>query len=259
MARRAGVQEERQAGTSLRAEYQQGRKRFAADRRRSVWLSALWWGPAAVVLGLFGGLGTRYGMFGLLVFVLAVAAVIDVGFRRPSSLERIRQRAEAEAGTARVLRLYQVRGGGRMLHDRVFAGPDAESFEVEHLVVGPRGVYLIDSKQWHGFDVRLLGASVFVNHVDQAPAFAQLKAHAAAIGEALGTAAGADEEVGVVSVTPVLAVHADKLTGTPRVVDGVILMRPEQLAEVLRSADLRWSRTAADHMAEAAEYLLPAR
>lgn len=259
MARRAAVQEERQAGASLRTEYRQGRRRFAADRRRSVWLYSLWWGPAAVLLGLVGGLGTSYAFFGLLVFVLAVAAVVDVAFRRPSSLERIRQRADAEAGTARALHLYQVRGGGRTLHDRVFAGSEAEPFDVEHLVVGQRGVYLIDSKQWHGFDVRLLGTSLFVNHVDQGPAFAELQAHAAAIGEALGTAAGADEEVGVVSVTPVLAVHADKLTGTPRVMGGVIVMRPEQLAEVLRTADLRWSRTAAEHMAQAAEYLLPVR
>jgi hypothetical protein len=224
-----------------------------------VWLSALWWGPAAVLLGLLGGLGTRYALFGLLVFVLAVAAVIDVGFRRPSSLDRIRDRAAAEAGTAKVLRLYQVRGGGRTLHDRVFAGPDAEPFDIEHLVIGSHGVYLIDSKQWHGFDVRLLGASLFVNHVDQTEAFVQLKAHAGAIGEALGRIAGADEEVGVVSVTPVLAVHADNLTGTPRVIGDVIVMRPEQLAEVLRTADLRWSRTAAEHIAEAAEYLLPPR
>lgn len=259
MARRSAVQGGRQAGASLRTEYEQGRKRFAAGRRRAVWLSALWWGPAAVVLGLLGGLGTRYGLFGLLVFVLAVAAVIDVGFRRPRSLERIKDRAAAEAGTAKALHLYQIRGGGRILHDRVLAGAEAGPFDVEHLVISPRGVYLIDSKQWHGFDVRLLGMTLFVNHVDQAEAFAELKAHAAAIGEALGSAAAADEEVGVVSVTPVLAVHADNLTGTPRVMDGVIVMRPEQLADVLRTADLRWSRPAAEHMAEAAEYLLPPR
>jgi hypothetical protein len=259
MARRTAPRDERQAGASLRAEYEQGRKRFAADRRRTVWLSALWWGPAAVLLGLLGGLGTRYALFGLLVFALAVAAVIDVGFRRPSSLERIRQRADAEAGTGRALHLYQLRGGGRTLHDRVFAGPDVEPFDIEHLVVGQRGVYLIDSKQWHGYDVRLLGMDLFVNHVHQGGAFKALKAHAAAVGEALGAAAAGDEEVGVVSVTPVLAVHADNLTGTPRQVDGVIVMRPEQLPEVLRTADLRWSHTAAEHIAEAADYLLAPR
>ncbi len=260
MASRTALRSERQAGASLRHEYEQGRRRFAADRRRAVWLSVLWWGPAAVLLGLLGGLVTRYALFGLLVSVLAVAAVIDVGFRRPNSLERIRQRADAEAGTGRALHLYQLRSGGRTLHDRVFSGPDAEPFDIEHLVIGPRGVYLIDSKQWHGFDVRMLGGELWVDHVNQAATvFPGFKAHAAALGEALGAAAGGDEEVGVVSVTPVLAVHADNLTGTPRQIDGVIVMRPEQLPEVLRTADLRWSPGAAEHIAEAADYLLPSR
>jgi hypothetical protein len=258
MARR-GAEGERQAGTSLRTEYEDGLRQFAAKRRRAVWLSAIWWGPAAVLLGVLGGLGTRFGLFGLLVAVLGWAAVIDVGFRRPERLDRLKARADAESGTARTLRLLQLRGGARTLHDRFFAVADTDPFDVEHLVVSPRGVYLIDSKQWHGFDVRMLGTELWVNHVHQAKALAALVANAAALGEALGAAAAGDEEVGVVTVTPVLSVHAEKLTGTPRVMGGVIVVRPEQLPEVLRSADLRWSVAAAGHIADAAELLLPPR
>lgn len=258
MARR-GAEGERQPGTSLRAEYEDGRRAFAAGRRRAVWLSSVWWGPAAVLLGVLAGVATRFALFGLLVAVAALAAVIDVGFRRPERLERLKARADAESGTGRRLHLLQVRGGTRTLHDRRYAAGQAEPFDVEHLVIGPRGVYLVDSKQWHGFDVRMLGTELWVNHVHQAEALKAMVAHAGALAEALTAAAAGDEEVGVVSVTPVFSVHADKLEGTPRVMGGVIVVRPEQLPEMLRSADLRWSPSAAGHLLDAAEYLLPPR
>jgi hypothetical protein len=224
-----------------------------------VWLSALWWGPAAVLFGVIAGVGTKYALFGLLVTVLVIAAVIDVGFRHPQSMDRLKQRADAEAGTARELRLLQLRGGARNLHDRFYSSTSGASFEVEHLVVSPRGVFLVDSKEWHGFDVRLLGLDLFVNHVKQDKAMAEMRANAVELGQALSAAAGGDEEVGVVDVTSVLSVHADGITGTPRVMYGVIVVRPEQLPELLRSAYPRWSASAAGHIAEAAESLLPPR
>ena len=224
-----------------------------------MWLSALWWGPAAVALGVLAGVGTRYALFGLLVTVLVIAAAINVGFQHPQSMERLKARADAEAGTARLLRPLQIRGGARGLHDRVFTAAGGESFEIEHLVISPRGMFLIDTKQWHGFDVRLLGLDLFVNHVKQDKALGQMRANAAALGQALADAAGANEEVGVVDVTSVLSVHADGITGTPRVIYGVIVVRPEQLNEVLRSADLRWSPAATESLLAAAEALLPAR
>lgn len=259
VATRRGVEQPHQAGASLRVQYEDGRRRWAARQRRSVWLSALWWGPAAVLLGLLAGIGTRYALFGLLVTGLVIAAVIDVGFRHPQSLDRLKDRADAEAGTARELRYLQIRGGARNLHDRFYASTSGESFEVEHLVISPRGIFLIDSKQWHGFDVRLLGRDLFVNHVKQDEAMARMQANAALLGDALTEAAGADEEVGVVDVTSVLSVHADGITGTPRVMYGVIVVRPEQLPELLRSAYPRWSASATANIAAAAESLLPPR
>ena len=256
--RAAGESRPRAAGASLRTEYEDGRRQWAERRRRTVFLSALWWAPAAVALGLLAGVGTHYAAFGLLVTLLALAGVMDVAFQRPESLDRIKARADAESNTARTLALLKLRGGGFTLNDRLF-GAVGEPFEVEHLVVSPRGVFLVDSKQWHGFDVRLLGTELYVNHVHQGPALKDMVAHAQALGEALTAAAGADEEVGVVSVSCVLAVHADGLTGTPRVMGGVIVVRPEQLVAVLRSPDLRWSPGATQHVAEAAEYLLPPR
>lgn len=258
MARR-GAEQPHQAGASLRVQYEDGRREWADRQRRSVWLSALWWGPAAVLFGLLAGIGTRFSLFGLLIAGLVIAAVIDVGFRHPQSLDRLRDRANAEAGTARELRLLQLRGGAHNLHDRFYASTSGTSFEVEHLVVSPRGVFLIDSKEWHGFDVRLLGLDLFVNHVKQDGAMAAMRAAATELGQALSQVAGGNEEVGVVDVTSVLAVHAEGITGTPRVMYGVIVVRPEQLPELLRSAHPRWSAATTAHIAAAAESLLPPR
>ncbi len=258
-SRAAGRDEPRQAGYSLRAEYEDSRKQWVARQRRSVWLSAVWWGPAAVLFGVLAGVGTRYALFGLLVTVFAIAAVIDAGFRHPQSMDRIRERAAAESGTARSLHLLQIRGGARILHDRVYTPYSGEPFEVEHLVVSRRGVFLIDSKQWHGFDLRLLGIQLYVNHVNQGDAMRKMRANAAELGKALAEAGAGDEEVGVVDVTSVLALHADGITGTPRVMNGVIVVRPEQLTELLRSSDLRWSASATASLIAAAEALLPPR
>ena len=259
LGRTAGRVEPRQAGASLRAEYDESHRQWAARRRRAVWLSALWWGPAAVGLGLLAGVGTRYSLFGLLVALLVVGAAIDVGFRHPQSMDRIKDRADAEAGTARSLRLLQIRGGANTLHDRVYLPFDGEFFEVEHLVVSSHGIFLVDTKQWNGFDVRLLGHDLFVNHVKQDEALGTMRANAAELGRALAAAAGGNEEVGVVDVTSVICVHADGITGTPRVMYGVIVVRPEQLNQVLRSADLRWSVAATESLVTAAEALLPPR
>lgn len=253
-----GQLEPRQAGASLRAEYEDRHRAWATRRRRSVWLSALWWGPAAVLLGVLAGVGTKFTLFGVLVAVLGLAAAIDVGFQRPTSLDRLKARADAESGTARVLHLLQVRGGARTLHDRFYAAGDAK-FDVEHLVISPRGVFLVDSKQWHGFDVRMLGVQLFVNHVNQKDNLAAMRANADALGGALTAAAGMDEEVAVVTVTPVLSVHADDLRGTPRVMGGIIVVRPEQLPEVMRAADPRFTFEATQHIVSVAESLLPPR
>jgi Nuclease-related domain len=256
---RRGTEQPHQAGASLRVQYEDNKRQWAARQRRSVWLSALWWGPAAVLFGLLAGIGTKYALFGLLVTGLVIAAAIDIGFRHPQSLDRLKDRADAEAGTARELRLLQLRGGARSLHDRFYATTSGTSFEVEHLVVTPRGVFLVDSKQWHGFDVRLLGLDLFVNHVKQDEAMAAMRANAAELGKALTDAAAGNVEVGVVDVTSVLSVHADGITGTPRVVYGVIVVRPEQLPELLRSAYPRWSAATTEYLAAVAESLLPAR
>ena len=243
------------AGQSLQAAYTQRYGAWISARRRTAGLSALWWGPAIVAVSILAGVTTRYPLFGLLYFVLATAAVVDVLFRRPDSLVRVKERAAAESETGKALRGVEIRGKATVLHDRMLTGT-GNPFEVEHLVLSPRGAFLIDTKQWHGRSVRMFGPDMYVDHADQAPMFKQLVEHARILGEALSDAAGHDEEVGIVTVLPVVAVHTDELPGTPRNMSGVTVVIPDQLPSLLRSPDLRWSPAAVDSLATAANSLL---
>lgn len=243
------------AGQSLQAAYSQRYGAWMATRRRSAALSALWWGPLIVAVSIIAGLSTHFPMFGVLYFVLGTIAVLDVLFRRPDALVRVQARAAAESDTGKALRAVEIRGRATVLHDRMLTG-FGEPFEVEHLVLSPRGAFLVDSKQWHDHDVRMFGAMMYVNHVDQSPMFKRLVDQARAIGEALTDAAALDEEVGIVTVQPVLAVHIDKLPGTPRNMQGVTVLTPEQLAATMRSPDVRWSVSAVNSLVLAADRLL---
>ncbi|MGH6655666.1 MAG: nuclease-related domain-containing protein [Actinocrinis sp.] len=243
------------AGQSLQSAYAQRHRAWIGARRRSAALSALWWGPAVVILAIIAGVSTHYPFFGLIYFVLLTWAVLDVLFRRPDSLIQMQARAGAESATGKVLRSVEIRGRATVLHDRVLTRT-ATPFEVEHLVLSPRGAFLIDTKEWHGRGVRMFGPVMYLDHVDQGPMFEGLVERARLLGEALTAAAAHDEEVGVVTVLPIVAVHTDELPGTPRNMRGVTIVVPEQLPALVRSPDLRWSPAAVQSLVSAADSLL---
>ncbi|MBS2963268.1 NERD domain-containing protein [Actinocrinis puniceicyclus] len=243
------------AGQSLQIAYSQRYSAWISNRRRSAALSALWWGPAIVGVSIVAGYSTHFPFFGALYFVLAFAVVLDVLFRKPDALVRVRARAAAESETGKALRAVEIRGRAIVLHDRMLTRV-TEPFEVEHLVLSPRGAFLIDSKQWQNRDVRMFGTKIYVDHEDRAPMFKRLVEQARALGEALTEAAAHDEEVGIVTVQPVLAVHMENLPGTPRNMLGVTVVTPPQLAPMLRSPDVRWSAPAVRSLADAADRLL---
>jgi hypothetical protein len=132
-----------------------GRSALAAARRRrteelAAWTRSLAWrvplvagaGLAAQVLADQAGLPSA-GLVGL-------AAVALVGWRvrfRPSEqVTAWRRGAHGERRTARLLERL-TRDGYVVFHDLAVPGSPAN---VDHLVIGPSGVFVIDSKQWTG-------------------------------------------------------------------------------------------------------------
>jgi hypothetical protein len=132
-----------------------GRSAMVEYRRRRVlelasWTRSLAWrvplvaaaGLAADVLADQSGL-PQAGLAGL-----AVAALVGWRLRfRPSEQARTwRRGAHGERRTARLLDRL-TRDGYVVFHDLAVPGSPAN---VDHLVIGPTGVFVIDSKQWTG-------------------------------------------------------------------------------------------------------------
>jgi hypothetical protein len=132
-------------GRSALAEYRRRRALELAGWTRSLaWRAPLVAAAGAVAQVLAAQVGLpRAGLAGL-----AVAALVGWRLRfRPSEQARSWQRgAQGERRTARLLDRL-TRDGYVVFHD--LAVPDSPA-NVDHLVIGPSGVFIIDSKQWTG-------------------------------------------------------------------------------------------------------------
>jgi nuclease-like protein len=132
-----------------------GRSALAAYRRRrglelATWTHTLAWrAPLVAAAGLVSQVLAgqadlpRAGLAGL-----AAAALVGWQLRfRPSEQARAWQRgAQGERRTARLLRRL-ARHGYVVFHDLAVPGSAAN---VDHLVIGRSGVFVVDSKQWTG-------------------------------------------------------------------------------------------------------------
>jgi hypothetical protein len=114
------------------------------------WTRTLPWRLAATVgIGAAGGvLGSLLGpQLGLVLGVLAaVAAGWGLRFRPSPAARAWRRGAAGERRTARLLGPME-RHGWVVLHDLALPGSRAN---LDHLVIGPGGVLVIDSKQYRG-------------------------------------------------------------------------------------------------------------
>jgi hypothetical protein len=132
-------------GASAHAEY---RRRQATERAR--WARGLPWRVAAVLAA-----GVTAGLLAAqvtpdLAGLMAVAATVGLGWRlwfRPSTDTLAwRRGAAGERRTARLLAPLERRGWA-VLHDLAVPGTQAN---LDHLVIGPGGVLVIDSKYYRG-------------------------------------------------------------------------------------------------------------
>jgi hypothetical protein len=133
------------AGRSALAEYRRQRALELVAWTRSL----AWRAPLMAAAGLVGQvLAGQAGLLRAGLVGLAVAALVGWRLRfRPSEQARAWQRgAQGERRTARLLRRL-ARDGYVVFHDLGVPGSDAN---VDHLVIGRSGVFVIDSKQWTG-------------------------------------------------------------------------------------------------------------
>jgi hypothetical protein len=174
-----------------------GRSALAAYRRRraeelAAWTRSLAW--RAPLVAPAGGVGQVFGArAGLPVpglVGLGVAALVAWRLRfRPSEQARTWQRgAQGERRTARLLDRL-TREGFVVFHD--LAVPGNTSANVDHLVIGPSGVFVIDSKQWTGSVHQGADGLVWHNHYPLDRTLETIRWEAQVIGRLLGTRAAA--------------------------------------------------------------------
>jgi Nuclease-related domain len=205
-----------------------GRSALAAARRRRAeelagWTRTLVWRAPLVaaadltghVLAAQAGL-PRAGLVGL------VAASL-LGWRlrfRPSEQARTwRRGAAGERHTARLLDRL-TRDGYVVFHD--LAMPGNTSANVDHLVIGPTGLFVIDSKQWTGSVHQSADGLAWHNHYPLDRTLETVRWEAEAVGRLLGT-----------HTTPLVCVHGAHVHCGGLHAQGVAIVPASQLRTAL--------------------------
>jgi len=201
------------------AEY---RRRRAAEL--TAWSQTLAWRVAAVLAAGAGvGLLTARAVRPLALMAATIAAV-GVGwalrFRSSPETRAWRHGANGERRTAQLLARLE-RHGWMVLHDLGVPGPQAN---LDHLVIGPGGVFVIDSKQYRRRLQLAPDGSLWHGHHPLAPVLRVVGFEADQAAQAL-----------TVKVVPVVAVHGAPVPWGTLTVDGVIVVSADHLPDLLRA------------------------
>jgi hypothetical protein len=204
----------------------QARWRRARAAEWTAWTRSLRWRIAAIL-----GIGAAGGVLGSLVvprLSLMIGGLATVvagwGLRFRSSPDAVawRRGAAGERRTARLLSPLE-RHGWVVLHD--LAVPDSRA-NIDHLVIGPGGVLVIDSKQYRG-GLQLDGfGRLWHGRYSLAPTVHAVSFEADQAAQVL-------PDPGVV-VVPVVAVHGAQVPWGKVVVEGVPVVPARRLPSLLR-------------------------
>jgi hypothetical protein len=173
-----------------------GRSALVEYRRRraeelAAWTRTLAWrAPLVAGAGLAGQvLAAQVGLPRAGLVGLALAALVGWRLRfRPSERARTWQRgAHGERHTARLLDRL-TRDGYAVFHDLAVPGSPAN---VDHLVIGPSGVFVIDSKLWTGSVHQGADGLVWHNHYPLDRTLETVRWEAQQVSRVLGTRAAA--------------------------------------------------------------------
>lgn len=202
-------------------------------RERAAWARALPW-RAAVVLAVTAGAALLAAAAGLhraaLLAGLAAGAVVGGRLRfRPSRDTRAwRDGARGERATARLLRRLD-RHGHTVFHDVAVPGTPANA---DHLVIGPAGVVLVDSKRYTGRVWQAPDGRVWHNQYPMDRPLRALRLEAAAIQRALG-----------VQVRPLVGVHRAHVDVAGLTAGDIDVLPAGRLPGVLTTAPPQLSQT----------------
>jgi hypothetical protein len=192
----------------------------------AAWTRTLPWRVAATLgIGAGGGLlgsllGPRLGL--VLGALAAVAAGWGLRFQPSPDAVAWRRGAAGERRTARLLGPLE-RHGWVVLHDLAVPGSRAN---IDHLVIGPGGVFVIDSKQYRGRLQLDRFGRLWHGRYPLAPVLRSVEFEADQAAQVL-------TEPGVV-VVPIVAVHGAQVPWGKVVMNGVPVLPARRLPSMLR-------------------------
>ena len=193
----------------------------------ATWTRSLPWRLAAVLgIGAAGGvlgslLAPRLGL--VLGGLAAVAAGWGLRFRPSPEAVAWRRGAVGERRTAHLLAPLE-RHGWAVLHDLAVPGSQAN---LDHLVIGPGGVFVIDSKQYRGRLQLDPSGRLWHGRYPLAPALGAVSFEADQAAQVL-------PDPGV-AVVPIIAVHGAQAPWGKVVNDGVPVVSARRLPSMLRA------------------------
>jgi hypothetical protein len=204
-------------GASAHAAYQARRATELA-----VWLRGLPW-RLAVTLGVGVAAAPLAPRLSLLAGVAAASlAGWAMRFRLSPETRAWRRGAIGERRTARLLARLE-RHGWAVLHDLAVPGSRAN---IDHLVIGPGGVFVIDSKLYSGKLHLAPGGSLWHGRYPMAPVLRAVRFEADQAAQALA--------IPGVEVVPLVAVHGTQVPWGKLVADGVPVVSARRLPNLLR-------------------------
>ena len=192
----------------------------------AAWTRTLPWRVAAILgIGAAGGLlgsllAPRLGL--VLGTLAAVAAGWGLRFKPSPDAVAWRRGAAGERRTARLLGPLE-RHGWAVLHDLAVPGSRAN---LDHLVIGPGGVFVIDSKQYRGQLQLDSSGRLWHGRCPLAPTVQAASFEADRAAQVLPDAG--------VPVVPIVAVHGAQVPWGKVVMDGVPVVSARRLTTMLR-------------------------
>jgi hypothetical protein len=202
-------------------------QRYRRERARELagWArTAGWQATAIIAAGVLAAVLVQVAGLDRLVLPVGLAAALAVGWRLRFRVSRDtrawRNGARGEQATARLLRGLH-RHGYAVFHDVAIPGTPANA---DHLLIGPPGVILVDSKRYAGQVTQGKDGRVWHNHYPMDQTLRALRLETAAISLALG-----------VGVRPVMCVHHAQVADGGLRAGDVEILPARRLPSMLRN------------------------
>jgi hypothetical protein len=207
-------------GASAYAYYRRRRAAEWAQYRRGLPVRLLGIAVAAVLCEFAAG-HVVPPLAGWIAVLAAGVVSWGVRFRVSSDADKWRRGARGERRTARQLNRL-ARHGWIIFHDLAAPGSRAN---IDHLVIGPRGVFLIDSKNWRGRLVFTPDGTLWHGDYPLTATLATIGFEAAAINDTLGVAG--------VAVEPLMVLHGSTIPWGEQYLGGIAILPGRQLVPTL--------------------------